>query len=98
VPQEICQRWERNSYRRFQRTREGICQYSRVLIGGLIGIALGGAEAGARWQVQLKEFGVDDLDAGETLIEFLGKKRVLETVESNNLAGEFCWVTRLIAE
>jgi hypothetical protein len=32
------------------------------------------------------------------LVEYLGQKRALETVESNNVAGEFCWITRLIAE
>jgi hypothetical protein len=32
------------------------------------------------------------------LVEYLGKKRRLETVESNQLAGEFCWITRLLAE
>jgi hypothetical protein len=98
VPQEICNRWERNSYGRYQRTKDGNCQYRGVLIGGLMGIALGRAEVGERWRVRLEELGVHNVGAGETLIEFLGKKRALETVESNNLAGEFCWITGLIVE
>jgi hypothetical protein len=98
VPQEICNRWERNSYGRYQRTKDGDCQYRGVLIGGLIGVALGKAETGGRWQVRLEELGVDNSGRGETLIEFLGKKQALETVESNNLVGEFCWITRLISE
>lgn len=98
VPQEICNRWERNSYGRYQRTKDRDCQYRGVLIGGLWGIALGNKEVGGRWMARLEELGVDNSGAGETLIEFLGKKRALETVESNNLAGEFCWITRFIAE
>jgi superfamily II DNA/RNA helicase len=98
VPQEICNRWERNSYGRYQRTKDGDCQYRGVLIGGLMGVALGKAETGGRWQVRLEELGVDNSGRGETLIEFLGKKQALETVESNNLVGEFCWITRLISE
>jgi hypothetical protein len=42
--------------------------------------------------------GVDEAGPGRSVVEYLGKKRVLETVESNNLAGEFCWITRLLAE
>jgi hypothetical protein len=63
-----------------------------------MGVALGKAETGGRWQVRLEELGVDNSGRGETLIEFLGKKQALETVESNNLVGEFCWITRLISE
>jgi RecQ family ATP-dependent DNA helicase len=98
VPQEICNRWERNSYGRYQRAKDRDCQYRGVLTGGLMGIALGWTEVGERWRARLEEFGVDNSEAGQTLVEFLGKKRVLETVESNHLAGEFCWVTRFIAE
>jgi hypothetical protein len=61
-----------------------------VLIGGLWGIALGCAEVGARWRARLEALGVNDSAAGSTLVEYLGKKRALETVESNNVAGEFC--------
>ena len=98
VPQEICNRWERNSYGRYQRTKDRVCQYKGVLIGGLMGVALGQAETGARWRVRLEELGVDDSGAGGTLIEFLGKKQALETVESNHLAGEFCWITQFISK
>lgn len=98
VPQEICNRWERNSFGRYQRVQDGDCQYRGVLIGGLLSIALGRSEVGNRWTARLEEFGVSNSGAGPTLFEFLGKKRLLETVESNNLAGEFCWITRLIGE
>jgi superfamily II DNA helicase RecQ len=98
VPQEICNRWERNSYGRYQRTKDGDCQYRGVLIGGLWGIALGRAEVIERWTARLEGFGVGNSEAEQTLVEFLGKKQVLETVESNHLVGEFCWVTRLIGE
>jgi hypothetical protein len=98
VPQEICNRWERNSYRRYQRTKDGNCQYQGVLIGGLWGIALGRAEVIERWTARLKALGVGNSGAEQRLVEFLGKKQVLETVESNHLVEEFCWVTRLIGE
>jgi hypothetical protein len=98
VPQEMCNRWERNSYGRYQRAKDGDCQYSGVLMGGLWGIALGRAEVGERWRARLEALGIDDSGAGRTLVEYLGQKRALETVESNNVAGEFCWITRLIAE
>jgi superfamily II DNA helicase RecQ len=97
VPQEICNRWERNSHGRYQRTKEGDCQYRGVLIGGLLGVAWGYAGVGERWKARLEGFGVDGSEAGQTLVEFLGKKQVLETVESNHLVGEFCWITGLIA-
>jgi hypothetical protein len=67
-------------------------------MGGLWGIALGRAEVGGRWRARLEALGVDDSAAGRRLVEYLGKKRALETVESNNVAGEFCWITRFIAE
>jgi superfamily II DNA helicase RecQ len=98
VPQEMCNRWERNSYGRYQRAKDRDCQYSGVLMGGLWGIALGRAEVGERWRARLEALGIDDSGAGRTLVEYLGQKRALETVESNNVAGEFCWITRLIAE
>ena len=69
-----------------------------MLIGGLLGVALGSVEVGERWTARLEGFGVDGSEAGPTLIEYLGKKQELETVESNCLVGEFCWVTQLIAE
>jgi hypothetical protein len=40
--------------------------------------------------VQLEEFDVDSLEAGQTLVAFLGKKQSLERIESNYLVGEFC--------
>jgi hypothetical protein len=67
-----------------------------VLIGGLIGLALGSEEVERRWRVRLEELGVDDVGVGEILIGFLGKKQRLESVESNYLVGEFCWITRFI--
>ena len=39
-----------------------------------------------------------NLDSDEDFIGYLGSKRELETVESNNLAREFCWITGLLAE
>jgi superfamily II DNA helicase RecQ len=98
VPQEICNRWERNSQGRYQRAKDGQCQYQGVVVAGLMGVVLGRVEVGERWSIRLAELGVKDLGSGETLVQYLGKKRALETVESNNLVGEFCWVTRLVAE
>lgn len=40
----------------------------------------------------------DNKDDGKSLVQYMGKKQVLKTVESNCLVGEFCWVTRLISE
>jgi hypothetical protein len=98
VPQEICHQWESNGSGRYQRSKDGKCQYKGVLMGGLIGIALGYREIGSQWRTQLGAMGVDEAGPGRSVVEYLGKKRVLETVESNNLAGEFCWITRLLAE
>jgi superfamily II DNA helicase RecQ len=98
VPQEICHRWESNSSGRYQRSEDGDCQYKGVLIGSLIGIALGYHEIGAQWYRRLEAIDVDGAGPGRSVVEYLGKKRVLETVESNQLAAEFCWITRLLAE
>jgi hypothetical protein len=67
-------------------------------MGGLWGIALGRAKVGERWRARLEALEINDLGAGRTLVEYLGQKRALETVESNNVAEEFCWITQLIAE
>lgn len=95
VPQEICHRWKSNGRGRYERNQEGDCQYKGVLIGSLIGIALAYEEIVPQWYRRLEAIGVD---SAESVVEYLGKKRVLETVESNQLAGEFCWMTRLLAE
>jgi hypothetical protein len=98
VPQEICHRWESNSSGRYQRSKDGDCQYKGVLMGGLIGIAFGYVEIGSQWYGRLEAMGIDNAGPGRTVVEYLGKKRRLETAESNQLAGEFCWITRLLAE
>ena len=98
VPQEICNRWEDNGRGRYQRAEGRDCQYRGVLVGGLLGLVYGGEEAVAqRWVARLVEQGVD---AGsiDGLVRYLGQKQRLECVESNRLVGEFCWVTRLMAE
>jgi hypothetical protein len=69
-----------------------------VLIGGLIGIVYGYSEIRHQWYARLEAIGIDREALGGILTEYLGKKRVLETVESNQLVEEFCWVTRLLAE
>jgi hypothetical protein len=90
VPQEICHRWESNSTRRYQRSKDSDCQYKGVLMGGLIGIALGYYEIGSQWQRRLEAMGIDGTGPGQSVVEYLGKKGVLETVESNQLVREFC--------
>jgi hypothetical protein len=90
VPQEICHQWESNSSRRYQRSKEGNYQYKGVLIGGLIGIALGYNEIGLQWYRRLEAIGVDGTAPAQSVVAYLGKKRLLETVESNQLASEFC--------
>jgi hypothetical protein len=87
-----------NSSGWYQRSKEGGCQYKGVLIGALIGIALGYREIGGQWYGRLEAIGVDGAGLGRSVVEYLGKKRVLETVESNQLVEEFCWVTPLLAE
>ena len=67
-------------------------------MAGVLGIIFGYKEqVWRRWQRRLEGFGVN-LDLDESLVLYLGKKRQLEAVESNNLAGEFCWISRLIEE
>ena len=39
-----------------------------------------------------------DASSIEGLAGHLGRKQALEWVESNRLVGEFCWITRLVAE
>jgi hypothetical protein len=64
----------------------------------LIGIALGYTEIGSQWYRRLEAIGVDNAGPGRSVVEYLGKKRRLETVESSQLVSEFCWITRLLAE
>lgn len=98
VPQEICNRWEDNGRGGYQRIKGGNCQYTGVLIGGVVGIVFGyKSQVWGHWSRRLEGFGVD-LDSDDDFITYLGKKRRFERVESNNLAGEFGWITRLLVE
>lgn len=98
VPQEVCNRWEDNGRGRYQRADGRDCQYRGVLVGGLLGLVYGGEEGVVdRWAARLIEQGVD-ASSIEGLIQHLGRKQALECVESNRLVGEFCWITRLMAE
>jgi len=98
VPQEICNSWELNEIGKYQQVGGGSCQYKGVLIAGLAGIIFGYEAVWEPWVARLGALGVDIAGSGQTLMEYLGKRQMLETVESNNLAGEFCWATRLLAE
>jgi hypothetical protein len=69
-----------------------------VLIGGLLRIVCRYSEIGLQWYTRLEAMGVDSETPGRTVAEYLGKKFILEIVESNQLTEEFCWVTRLLAE
>jgi RecQ family ATP-dependent DNA helicase len=98
VPQEVCNRWEDNGRGRYQRVEGRDCQYRGVLVGGLLGLVYGGEEGVAeRWIARLVKQGVDGSSI-EALVRHLGRKQRLECVESNRLVGEFCWITRLVAE
>lgn len=98
VPQEVCNRWEDNGRGRYQRAEGRDCQYRGVLVGGLLGLVYGGEEGVIeRWVTRLVEQGVE-ASSIEGLVRHLGRKQALECVESNRLVGEFCWITRLIAE
>jgi hypothetical protein len=50
-----------------------------------------------QWVEQMVKQGIE-ASSIEGLAAHLGRKQALECVESNRLVGEFCWVTRLIAE
>lgn len=95
VPQAICNRWEANGAGKYQRAEGGDCQYKGVLSAGLLGIVMWDEDVSSRWWARLTELGVDN---SMSMMEYLGKKQMLEVVESNNLVKEFCWVTRLLAE
>jgi RecQ family ATP-dependent DNA helicase len=98
VPQEICNRWEDNGRGRYQRAKGGDCQYRGVLMGGLFGLVYGSGDGVVeRWVERLVNHGVDGVSI-EGLVRHLGRKQLLECVESNRLVGEFCWITRLVAE
>ena len=66
-----------------------------MLSAGLLGIVMWDEDVSSRWWARLTELGVDN---SMSMMEYLGKKQMLEVVESNNLVKEFCWVTRLLAE
>jgi hypothetical protein len=59
-------------------------------MGALIGIALGYREIGRQWYGRLEALGVNGAGPGQSVVEYLGKKRALETMESNQLVEEFC--------
>jgi hypothetical protein len=59
-------------------------------MGALIGIALGYREIRGQWYRRLEAIGVDGAGPGRSVVAYLGKKRALETVESNQLVEEFC--------
>jgi superfamily II DNA helicase RecQ len=98
VPQEVCNRWDDNGRGRYQRAEGRDCQYRGVLVGGLFGLVYG-CENGVkeRWVERLVKQGIET-NSTEGLARHLGRKQALECVESNRLVGEFCWVTRLMAE
>ncbi|KAK7177507.1 DNA helicase [Paraphaeosphaeria sporulosa] len=98
VPQAMCGRWEDNGQGRYRQVEGGVCQYQGVLVGGLIGMMVGSqALAVSHWEQRLIERGVD-LGSIDGLVQYLGRKQPLDTIESNRLVEEFCWVTRLVAE
>jgi hypothetical protein len=94
IPQEICNRWEENGQGRYQKAQAGSCQYKGVMVAGLFGIIVG-YKVWGDWEQRLREIGVD-LDSG--FVKYLGQKQRLEVVESNNLVGEFCWITRFLSK
>jgi hypothetical protein len=98
VPQEVCNRWEDNGLGRYQRAEGRDCQYKGVLVGGLFGLVYGSKNGVAeRWVERMVKQGIE-ASSIEGLAAHLGRKQALECVESNRLVGEFCWVTRLMAE
>jgi hypothetical protein len=69
-----------------------------VLVGGLLGLVYRSKNRVIeRWVERLVEQGVNAKSI-EGLVKYLGRKQAMECVGSNRLVGEFCWVTRLIAE
>jgi hypothetical protein len=78
--------------------RKGIVSTRGVLTAGLFGIVVGYVGIGSQWYRRLVELGIDDKEGSLSILEYLGKNQVSEVVESNNLAREFCWITRLLAE
>jgi superfamily II DNA or RNA helicase len=98
VPQVICNRWEDDGKGRHRRVRGGGCQYTGTLVAGVVGLIYGyKGQVWDSWMRRLEGFGVD-LKSREDFIGYLGRKRGFDVVESNNLAGEFCWITQLIEE
>ena len=96
VPQEFCNGWEDDGKGKYRKVKGGSCQFKGVLIAGVLGMIFGyGEQVWGRWQQRLEGFGVD-LGSDESLVSYLGLKRRLEDTESNNLAGEFCWISGLI--
>jgi superfamily II DNA helicase RecQ len=98
VPQAICNRWEDNGMGRYQRISDRGCQYAGALVSGIVGMVFGYKEkVWEHWQGRLREAGVN-LDVDEEFIGYLGQKRVMDTVESNRLVEEFCWIAGLVGD
>jgi hypothetical protein len=57
-----------------------------VLTAGLLRIVAGYKGIGSQWYERLVELEVDDKEGSLLILEYLGKKQVLEVVESNNFA------------
>jgi superfamily II DNA helicase RecQ len=97
VPQAICNQWEDNGKGRYQRTSNRGCQYIGVLVSGVVGMIFGYKEkVWEHWRGRLQEAGVN-LDIDKDFIRYLGQKRGMDTVESNRLVEEFCWIAGLVA-
>jgi len=96
VPQEFCNGWEDDEKGKYRKVKGGLCQFKGVLIAGVLGMVFEYKEqVWGRWQQRLEGFRVD-LGSDESLISYLSAKRRLKEAESNNLAGEFCWISALI--
>jgi hypothetical protein len=73
-----------------------VCRNQQVSRGVLLGYAVDGRVA-ERWVARLVEQGID-ANSIWGLAQHLGRKQAFECIESKRLVGEFCWVTRLMAE
>jgi superfamily II DNA helicase RecQ len=96
VPQEVCDGWEEKSGGGFRKAADRACQFKGVLVAGVVGLALAYPDrVGERWRRRIMEMG---MRSEQDIVRFLGRARATVATECNNLVGEFCWVTRAVAE
>lgn len=96
MPQKICWRWEDNEKGGYSKVDRGSCQYSGVVLNGILGMTFRFKDqVWSQWFERMQGLEVN-MHSDESLWKYLGWKRRSDGLESNNLVREFCWLSRLL--